>query len=179
MDFQKNWEKALKKTEIIRSRVKGLSATDATKVPYVFLAESSINLGDTLVRKGEVVVDKPALMLPPNNPVFNGFEFESQDSAFFQENSLINFLLVRGISIPSMNYDNKVDSLEVFEGGLAKAIKHYQENFMKEENVRTGLFTGPEDCWQFSLLIFTCTQIMRNAKSDIQKLMDEYRDKEN
>ena len=51
MDFEKMWGKALKHTEIIRSRVQTLSTIGDTHVPYVLLSESSINICDTVVPK--------------------------------------------------------------------------------------------------------------------------------
>ena len=176
MDIEKAWEHALRKTEIIRSRVRPLLATEATRVPYILLSESTINDGDTVVRKGEVIVEKPALIIPPNNPQFNGFEFGEDQSV--DQNSLVNFLLVRGVSIPSLKYDNKTSFLDVYEGKLSKAIKDHKDDLLKAENVSTGLLACPEDVWQFSLLIFICSQIARNADMDIKRLIDEYRTKE-
>ncbi|MBN1869001.1 MAG: hypothetical protein JW847_00270 [Candidatus Omnitrophica bacterium] len=173
MDFEKLWGKALKATEIIRSRVQALSVMGDTHVPYVLLSESSINLGDTVVRKGEVLVQKPSLYIPPNNPQFEGFEFENAEEGF-DETSFINFLIVRGITIPSLRYDNKTSSLDVYEGKLSEAIKHYERTLQKEEDVRTGLLAGPEDCWQFSILIFICSQVIKNADQDIRRLLDDY-----
>jgi hypothetical protein len=172
MNIEDAWKKALQQTEIIRVRIQGLKTTGQTHVPYIFLSESTINLGDTVVRKGEVVVEKPSLLIPPHNPQFKGFDFEEE--AGISENSMINFLLVRGISIPSLHYDNKTSSLNVFEGGLSSAIRHFESQLAQKENVRTGLITGPEDVWQFSLLIFTCSQIARNAQTDIKKLLDDF-----
>ena len=68
MDIHKSWEKALKRTEIIRPRVQPLHAFESTHLPYIFLGESSVNTGDSVVRKGEVLVEKPALVLPPSTP---------------------------------------------------------------------------------------------------------------
>lgn len=172
MDIEKYWEKALRQTEIIRSRVQALMTTGDTKVPYILLSESSLNLGDTVVRKGEVMVQKPSLILPPNNPQFKGFDLE--DAQGIDSNHLVNFLLVRGVMIPSLKYNNKTHSLDIYEGSLSAAIKHYQVLLQQTENVSTGLMAAPEDCWQFSLLIFICTQIARNADQDIRKLLDEY-----
>jgi len=175
MDFEKMWTKALKHTEIIRTRVQALSMSGDTKVPYLMLSESSINVGDTVVRKGEVLVQKPSLFIPPNNPKFEGFEFENEDGTeAFDENSFINFLIVRGISIPSLRYDNRTSSLDIYEGKLSKAIKHHERILQQQENVHAGLLVGPEDCWQFSILIFICSQIIKNADQDIQRLLDEY-----
>ncbi len=173
MDIEKAWNQALKGTEIIRSRVAALETAGSTRVPYVLLAESSINVGDTIVRRGEVVVDKPSIILPPNNPQFNGFELDDDQS--FDETSMVNFLLVRGISLPSLNYNNRTSSLDIFEGGLSDAIKHYTQDLQRKEDVHTGLIKGLEDAWPLSVLIFVCSQVTRNVDIDIRRLMQQYK----
>jgi hypothetical protein len=178
MDIEKSWEKALRETGIIRARVQALMTLGTTRVPYILLSESSVNYGDTVVRKGEVRVEKPSLIIPPNNPQFQGFEFEDAPDigagGGLNQNSLVNFLIVRGVTIPSLRYDNKTSTLDIYEGKLSSAIKHYQDLLQREENVDTGLVVGPEDCWQFSLIIFMCTQIARNLDQDIRRLLEEY-----
>ena len=76
MDITDRWEKALKKTEIIRSRVQALSTFEATELPYIFLAESSVNIGDSVVRKGKILVEKPNIIMPENLPFLEGFDFD-------------------------------------------------------------------------------------------------------
>lgn len=171
MNIQESWEKALKKTEIIRARVQGLLAHSATNLPYIFLSESSINIGDTVVRKGEIIVDKPSLVLPLASPQFEGFDFDKEPH--INEGMLTNFLLVRGVTFPSLNYNNKTYSVDVFEGGLKKAIQQNLDKLQRQEDVHTGLITGLEDCWQFSVLIFICTQVVRSAETDVKKLLEE------
>ena len=172
MDIEKTWERALKYTEIIRPRVKPLDTFKTTQLPYVFLAESSVNPGDCVVRKGEVLVEKPSIMLPPDSPQLDGFDFK--DALEFQQDMIINFLLVRGIGFPSLKYNNKTYSLDIFEGRLSKAIEKYTHELQKEENVTSGLIIGPEDSWQFSVLIFVGTQIFRSADNDIKSLMNKW-----
>ncbi len=172
MNIEEAWEKALKHTEIIRPRVKPLDTFKATHLPYVFLAESSVNMGDCVVRKGEVLVEKPSIILPPDSPQLDGFDFE--DALKFQQDMIINFLLVRGIGLPSFRYNNKTCSLDIFEGRLSKAIEKYTHELQKEENVTSGLIIGPEDSWQFSVLIFVCMQILRSADNDIKNLMNRW-----
>lgn len=174
MDIHESWEKALKFTEIVRPRVQPLATFEATQLPYIFLAESAVNHGDTVVRKGEVTVDKPSIILPPYMPQFEGFEFDKKFSGV--EDYLTTFLLVRGIKFPSMKYENKVNSLEIHEGKLAQAIDQYSRMLQKQENLTTGLVIGPEDCWQFSTLIFVCSQALRSAEGDIRRIFDRYRE---
>lgn len=172
MDIEELWSKALKNTEIVRSRIQALKVFSETRVPYILLSESTVNMGDTVVRKGEVVVEKPALVVPPHNPLFQGFDFDGEEK--FNDNNFINFLLIRGITLPSFRYDNKMHSLDVFEGKLSDAIKNYQKTLQEQEDVHAGLIAGPEDCWQFSLLIFICSQIARNADNDIRKMLEKH-----
>ena len=172
MDLEKYWQKALQQTEVIRSRIQPLLTMGDTRVSYVLLSESTINVGDTVVRKGEVLMHRPSIIIPPNHPQFSGFDFEDKMSV--NEESLISFLLVRGISLPSMQYNNTTSSLDIYEGKLSDAVKNYEDILIRKEDVHTGLVVGPEDCWQFSLLIFVCMQAARNAESDIRKLLEEY-----
>ncbi|MBI3251854.1 MAG: hypothetical protein HYZ52_00845 [Candidatus Omnitrophica bacterium] len=173
MDIHEIWESALKNTEIIRPRVLPLETFAATQVPYLFLSESSVNPGDTVVRRGEVTVEKPSIVLPLNTPQFGGFDFEEKMP--FGENAVTNFFLVRGIAFPSFKYNNHTQSIDVFEGRLAKAIEHHAAFLERSENVRAGLVTGPEEAWQFSVLIFVCNQVARSSDNDIRRLWEAFR----
>ena len=176
MDSTSAWEKALRETNIIRSRVIGLQTFGETQVPYILLSPSTINEGDTVVRTGEVLVHRPSLILPPNIPQLEGFNFEGEEGPF-KEDTMINFLMVRGITLPSMKYDNKIFSLNVFEGKIEDAIGFYGNRLQREENTSAGLICGPDQIWQFSLLIFICSQIAKNSSTDIRRLLDEYHKK--
>lgn len=172
MDIQENWEKALSQTDIIRSRVRQLQTFDDTKVPYILLSESLVNLGDTVVRKGDVTVTKPSIILPSHIPQFDGFKFD-EETAFTQE-MVMNFLMVRGVSMPSMKYSNQTYSVDVFEGPLDRAVAQHKDDLQHREDVQTGLVVCPDDCWDFSLLLYIGTQVMRNAQTDIRHLLKKY-----
>jgi hypothetical protein len=171
VNIQDSWEKAVKKTEIIRPRVSGLSTISVTHLPYVCLSESAVNAGDTVVRRGEVLVQKPSIVLPFNMPQFEGFDFEKE--MHVNEELFKSFLLVRGVQFPALKYNNKSHSIDVHEGGLSKAIEYYKAMLQQSENVHTGLIAGPEDCWQFSVILFICSQVVRSADGDIKRLLDD------
>ncbi len=173
MNIQESWEKALKTTEIVRPRVRPLETFAMTKLPYVFLAESRQNSAETVVRKGEVLVEKPSLVLPFNLPHFEGFDFEGEMG--LNEELLMSFLLVRGVSFPSMKYNHKMlHGLETFKGRLSEAIEHHKNMLQVEENVHAGLVMGLEDVWQFSILIFIGSQVAKSANADFKKLFDDF-----
>lgn len=173
MDFEKNWETALKTTEIIRGRIQPLSSLGVTLLPYVFLSEVLADSKSTLVRKGRIEVGKPSLLLPPNTPQFEGFEMSS--SVKTDVDSFMSFLLVRGVRFPSLKYNNIAGDLSVFDGRLSGAVKHHQNILEREENLTTGLIVGKEQCWQFAVIIFAASQMLKSADGDIRRLLDEYR----
>ena len=173
MDIQRNWDNALRNTKVVRARIKSLLTFADTKVPYVLLSKSAINIGDTVVRRGDVVISKPSIILPPNLPQLDGFDFE--DKTDFEENMLTSFLMVRGVTMPSFKYNNETYSVDVREEGLDQAISYYKEKFQKKEDVQTGLLVAPEECWQFSLLIYLCMQAAKNTEFDIRNLLEKYK----
>jgi len=173
VDIESDWQKALKETRVIRSRVMPLATHENTLLPYVLLAESFLNRGDTIVRKGEITIEKPSIILPESLPQFEGFEFDEESSV--RHDFITTFFMVRGVRFPSLRYQNKTESLDVYEGHLSKASDYWNDKLRAAEDVRTGLVSGPEDCWQFSILILVAQQVSRQAESDIRKLMDKYR----
>jgi hypothetical protein len=171
MDMMDKWEKALKQTEIIRPRIQPLLTFAATEMPYIFLAESSVNIGDTVVRKGKVYAEKPSILLPGDMPYFEGFRFEEEMDT--TESMVTNFLFIRGIRFPSYRYNNMAQSLDVMEASLKRAEDKFRGALQKKEDVHTGLIMGPEDCWQFSVLIYICSMAARSADRDIRNILDE------
>ena len=173
MDIEQFWEKAQKKTEIIRGRVKALPTFQNTRVPYIFLAESAVNEGHTVVRKGRIIIEKPMLFLPEDLPQFDGFDFEEEFD--LEQGTLQMFFLMRGIRFPSLKYNNTMEGLDLEEGPLSKSIEKHKRKLEKKENVNTALIIGPEDCWQFSILIYMASFVGRCMRTDIMNLMDKFR----
>src|SRR3989344_5164746 len=130
MNITELWEKALRRTTIVRPRVQGLETFHATVLPYIFLSESVVNSGDTVVRTGEVRLEKPSLVLPSHSPFFEGFEFDEAADAGL----VTNFLLVRGVSFPSLKYENKTGKLEVKDGPLSKQLRLHGDELGRKED---------------------------------------------
>ena len=172
MDIQEYWDNARKGTEIIRMRLQDLATFDATVMPYIFLAESAINQGDTVVRKGQVVIQKPAIVLPTFSPQFEGFEFD--ESFHLNDDTIATFLLVRGIHFPSLKYQHQFSSLDVIEQSLQKSIEQFQQRLTMAEDVATGLVIGPEDSWQFSVLLLVGALVIRSAQGDVKRLLEDW-----
>jgi len=174
MDLDEKWERAVRETRIIRYRLCNLLAFDSTELPYISLAPSAINIGDTVVRKGKVIVHRPLIVLP-HSPFaqFEGFDFEEDFN--ISGDDIRRFLLMRGISFPTLKYHNETYTLDIFEGELEKAITYFSDQLERKEDVHSGLIAGPEDAWQFSVLIYVAAMAVRSASSDIEQIIEELR----
>ena len=173
MDIQELWDSARKHTEILRMRLQNLSTFEATSVPYVFLAESSLHQGDTLVRRGHVLIEKPSLILPQFSPQFEGFAFD--DTLQLADESVATFLLMRGIRFPSLKYRHQLSSLDLIEEPLQQVIAQWTRQLSAAEDIRTGLVIGPEDAWPFSVLLLVGALVVRSAEGDLRRMLDEWR----
>lgn len=171
-DPQELWDHACKRTEILRLRLQELPSFEAAAVPYIFLAESSLNRGDTVIRTGQVVIQRPAIVLPNFSPQFEGFTFEDAPQL---NDALSTFLLVRGIHFPSLKYRHQFSSLDLIESPLQDAAKDQLEKLKRAEDVHTGLVLGPEDAWQFSVVLLTGALVIRSADGDIKRLLEAWR----
>ena len=174
MDIEQRWEKAQRKTEVIRARIQSLPTFKHARVPYIFLGESVLNEGNTIVRKGKILVEKPMILLPEDLPQFEGFDMDEDFD--IGPGSLQMFFLLRGIRFPSLKYNNMIDNLELEETSLSGTIKKYKGRLEKKEDVRTALIAGPEDCWQFSILLYMAALVGRCVRNDISNLLDKFRD---
>ena len=170
MNIEELWQKAVSKTEIYRARIRYLYTFNHTMLPYVYLGESSVNPGDVVIRKGKILADKPVIFLPGNFPQFEGFGID--ESGFhLDNNSVATFLMMRGISFPTMKYSNETYKLDVISGPLAKAIERHKKELEKNEDVNTGLIISPEDCWQFALLIYVCGLMAKSVPQDVKNIL--------
>jgi len=160
MSLQEKWERAIRETKILRPRLRGLLAFENTELPYTCLTKSVVN-----------VVHKPMIVLPRDLPQFEGFEFE-RDFDEVDEDEIGKFLLMRGVSFPMLKYSNQTYTVNLFEGPLEKAIGYFSRQLERKEDVHSGLITGPEDSWQFSVLMYVGTLAIRSAPHDIERLLD-------
>lgn len=172
-DIQELWERARQKTEIIRMRLQDLATFEATAMPYVFLAESSLNPGDTVVRKGHVMIQRPAIVLPNFSPQFEGFDFDAD--LHVTDEAVATFLLVRGIHFPSLKYRHHISALDLYEGSLQQALEHFKRQLTVAEDITTGLVIGPEEGWQFSVLLLVGALVIRSAEGDLRRILEDWR----
>ena len=171
MDFEEKWQEAIAHTQIYSSYKHRLSRYEATTLPYTFLGASLINHGDTVVRKGLVVVDKPLIFLPRNIPRFTGFELEEELGV--DEDKLRFFFMIRGINFPSLKYKHEISTIDVVEKDPEEAISFYRNEIERKEDLETGLIFGPIETWQLSVLFYVSVLINRSTSKDLEHYLEE------
>jgi len=169
MGLQEDFMRALGETRIIRQRQSKLLTLSETELSYVLLSESAMNVGDTVVRKGIVKVNKPQLLLLHNPMEFQGFEYEEDSSgngAFMA--------LARMASFPPGKYSNIGNQMEVFNGSVERAIDHYQRELDKSGDHHTGLCAGPVDIWALSLFVYVGKMVAKSAPTDLDDMINRH-----
>lgn len=172
IDIDKKWQEALKKTKIVRSRIKKLETFKKTIVPYILVNKSLVNKGTTVVREGKVVVSPVYIHLPYSKFELNNFNFK--ETTNYSDEIIKSFLLIRGVNLPSMRYDNTDLKLEVVDKPLEQVVKEYQEIFQRKEDTETGLVISIPDIWQFSLIIYLASIIVKSAENDIKNFLEMF-----
>ncbi len=170
MNIDEMWQKALEATEVHRVRLEYLHTFRPTDLGYIMLSKSDISDSDTVVRKGMVQVMQPVIIVPPDYPIFEGFNFK--EDIGLEGDSIRAFLYMRGIRLPSLKYYNQTYTLDVMEMPLSEAIAKTKNDLERREDTRTGLIVGPNDVWQFSLLIYVASMVDRSFENDIKRLRE-------
>ncbi|PCJ62052.1 MAG: hypothetical protein COA79_05030 [Planctomycetota bacterium] len=163
---------AVHSTHIIRERKNDLFTFGNTKLPYTLVADSAINKGSSIVRTGEVVVEKPQIVIANgDNSVFEGFDLEDDS---IDLNQVRFALMSRGISFPQMNYKNSTNHLEVLNDKSKVIIDRMMNDFEDENDSRSALIQCREDLWGLSLFHYVLGQVIKSSSSNIKEYMERF-----
>lgn len=162
---------AVRSTKILRARKNYLFTFGNTRLPYVIVANSLINNGNSIIRTGEVVVEKPQIIISNDSSAFEGFE---ADHGAIEMDQVKFALMSRGISFPQMNYKNSTQFLEVVNEKLEVIIERQMNQYEDANDSRMGLIQCKEDSWNLSLLHYVLTQVIRSSTSNMQEYLERY-----
>ncbi len=168
INLEKKWDEAIKKTKILRIRYNKLNTFKKTVLPYILVNKSIVSRNTTVVREGTVEVSPVRIHLPDGSPIFSGFDFFSTTE--YSEETIKTFLLVRGIKLPSLKYSQNTVKLDVYDKPVEEVIKEYQELLERKEDIDTGLIIGIPDVWQFSLLVYIASLVLKSVDNDIKNI---------
>ncbi len=169
MEMEEAFKLAQSETQIIRTRKNLLYTFGATRLPYICLSESLLRSGDVVVRRGEVLADRPHIAVPGMDFLFEGFE-DADDAG-----GELAIMLARRISMPPSKYANKAGA-EVFETGpLNAAVERAVNQLDRDNDVRTAVISAPEKVWGLSILLYVGSQVARSAPSNVQEHLERLR----
>ena len=170
-NFEDRWMRAKEGTQLHRTRQTDLFTFGTTALPYVFIASSAINTGDSILRRGELKTEKPAI-------IWGGGESSesSRFSGFEEEGENVNqVLFARAFRFPNLQVNNQGMQMEV----LSREIRQLSDEIMSELDAngdrRTAVIEGPEDLWGLSLLIYAAEMTQRSAPGNLRDIAERGR----
>ena len=166
-DLEQRFKKARADSVIHRARKADLFTFGTTILPYLFVAESGINRGDTILRRGEISTGKPTVVLHGEQPSFSGFGDEYTGSE-----AQLGLLFGRVFRFPNMRYAHSHSRLEVISQAMERVLNEQLENLEREGNTRTAVISGPEDCWALSLILYASEMTRRSAGGNIREMLE-------
>lgn len=173
MEMEDAFKIAQSDTKFIRARKNLLYTFGSTRLPYICLSESSEKTGHVVVRKGEVLVDKPQIAVPGMTFSLEGFEDFDENSDSSEEGLAV--LLARRISLPPSKYVNKHGDESFEVSTLSESIERTIRRLDDDNDVRTGVIAGPDKVWGLSILLYVGNQVARSAASNVQEHFEHLR----
>lgn len=170
MSFQEDFARAVQETEIHRGRRSRLLTVGSTELPYILLNRSVVNRGDTVVRRGVLRVEEPAILVMQRPHQFEGFGDESGDRG----DAMV--ALGRMAHLPPARYTNKDVVMDVRDGEIDRVLLEIDQQLDASHDERTGLMTGPVEVWHFSLMVYVGHMVRQSASGDMNDLMRRLRD---
>jgi hypothetical protein len=171
-NFEDRWLRAKDGTKLHRTRQTDLFTFGTTALPYIFIASSAINTGDSVLRRGELKTEKPAIIWGggESSPEsrFNGFEDEEGDSAD-------QVLFARAFRFPNLNVNNQGMKLEVVSREIQQLSDELMTDLDSNGDRRTAVIEGPEDLWGLSLLIYAAEMTQRSAPGNMRDIAERGR----
>ena len=171
MEMEEALKLAQADTQFIRVRKNLLYTFGTTRLPYICLSQSLARPDDIIVRRGEVMADKPQIAVPGLDFSFEGFSGADEDL----EADTLAILLARRISMPPSKYVNKAGGEVMETGPIAAAIDRALNRLDSDNDIRTAVISAPEKVWGLSVLLYIGSQVARSAPSNVHEHFERLR----
>ena len=165
MAFQDKFEEAWRKTKILRPVEKKLFTFGDTRLPYFLVAASLVNPGDTVVRKGIVVVDRPIIYAPsPGHPLFEGFGEKGEQVA--------GLVIQRLMRLPPYKYKNEAARLYVASDPLDRVVARLNQKLDRDNDHLCVIIQTLADMWEVSLMRYVAERMIKSIPSNLRELRE-------
>lgn len=137
-----------------------------TELPY-YLVVAAKDAGELVgVTRGQVSITRPTIITPDNvRPEFEGF-FE-QD-----EDSMVNFLLARGMSFPHMKFANRAGQTDLVSDSVEEAVSRLRTRVDDREEDRMAILSAPHGLGGLALVKYAIEKAVESAPGNIQELRE-------
>ncbi|MCX7935638.1 MAG: hypothetical protein N3A66_10335, partial [Planctomycetota bacterium] len=155
---------------IWRARKHILYTFGDTKLPYIAISESPRDIGDIVIRRGEVIAERPRIAIPgkEHDLCCEGFDFGELDS------EAVPVFLMRRMGMPAARYVNK-SAATTTERGTIEAIVERTINALDQRNdIRTGVIASPDRFWHLAVLLYAGQQALRSAPANVAEQVERW-----
>ena len=168
-DIERRLKEAAQTTRIVRRREHSLYTFGNTKLPYAFFAASD-KANQAVVRKGNVLVERPQIMLPGTGASFEGFGNIDFDNA---GGSVSIFAAIsRLIRLPSLRYIHDSASKEL----IAKSAKGAADSAANDAEARgdshLAVLEGRDELFLYSLMLYVGEMVARSAGDNVSEYLE-------
>ena len=167
MDKYKNFEEALKKTEVLRPVRQNLYTFSPTDVDYYLTTEL---IKDTLieVREGKVIVEKPLVINPFSS--FAKKQFEGFDEKQFD---YLRMLFQKyGLRALEYTYENKTRTVNLISGHLNSIVDKINKDIDRKGKGRATIIKGIPEMWTVSLMKCVLEIIIKSFPGNVNELKE-------
>ena len=171
MNSAEMFQAALETTDIIKERKYSLFTFGITKLPYFFVGRSEFDPHDTVIREGRVVVEKPHIIVPGNNPMFEGFEFDEDMPV--DEGDIKYILMSRRIQLPSLRYINSEQSMDVENIAVDEKVSQLCNRLDSGSDTITAVIRGESRFFPLPLIIYVGKMILRSTGDNLTELFEK------
>lgn len=135
-----------------------------SELPY-YLVVAGKNAGEMVgVTRGQVSITRPTILTPDNvDPEFHGFFERGEDS-------MVDFLLARGMRFPHMKFANRAGETDLVSDSLEEVVARLQDRVDEED--RTAILSAPHGLGGLALMKYAIEKAVESAPSNIQELKE-------
>lgn len=163
-------ESAALNTEIVRHPRQHLATFGITNIYYYIVTEPSYQefteaTGETVIREGRVIAERPKIVTPYYLTNLEGFSSDAR--------RYFNMLLeMHGADTPGLfySYKNEPLNLNIVSDSVQAIIEKLNEEIDKKGDPLASIIKGQDDLWDVSLLKFIYEITSRSLRSNVSQL---------
>ena len=161
---------AINQTRILAEPKKTLETFGVTRVKYYIVSESMDAVNQTIIREGEVISEKPAIITPAHfaRQILSGFGAEAKEYA--------DWLTQHGEMIQILQYGLQLRKEEIKQETVQANVNEVIPSVMNkvdEKGEFAVVIQGVDEHWEISLMKFMQDFVQRSAPKNFQDIREQ------